>query len=69
MARTSSDQDATISEASSFDGSQRRTLPTLMVWAPVASNVYHDSFWYPTTERSRIRSFMRTVWEQLFREY
>ena len=41
----------------------------LMVWAPAASNVYHDAFWYPTIVRSRIRSFMRTEWGQLFRKY
>ena len=41
----------------------------LMVWAPAASNVYHDAFWYPTIGRSRIRSFMRTEWGQLFRKY
>jgi uncharacterized protein (DUF362 family) len=41
----------------------------LMVWAPFASNVYHDLFWYPTFGQSRIRSFMRTEWGQLFRKY
>lgn len=41
----------------------------LMVWAPFASNVYHDAFWYPTIGRSRIRAFMRTEWGQLFRRY
>ena len=41
----------------------------LMVWAPFASNVYHDMVWYPTIGRSRIREFMRTEWGQLFRKY
>jgi uncharacterized protein (DUF362 family) len=41
----------------------------LMVWAPFASNVYHDAVWYPTIGRSRIREFMRTEWGQLFRKY
>jgi uncharacterized protein (DUF362 family) len=41
----------------------------LMVWAPFASNVYHDLLWYPTIGRSRIRAFMRTDWGRLFREY
>jgi uncharacterized protein (DUF362 family) len=41
----------------------------LMGWAPFASNVYHDVFWYPTIGQSRIRSFMRTEWGQLFRKY
>ena len=41
----------------------------LMVWAPFASNVYHDYMWYPTIGQSRIRDFMRTEWGQLFRKY
>jgi uncharacterized protein (DUF362 family) len=41
----------------------------LMVWAPMASNVYHDMVWYPTIGRSRIREFMQTEWGQLFRKY
>jgi hypothetical protein len=41
----------------------------LMVWAPFASNVYHDCLWYPTVGQSRIREFMRTEWGQLFRTY
>jgi uncharacterized protein (DUF362 family) len=41
----------------------------LMVWAPFASNVYHDMVWYPTIGRSRIREFMGTEWGQLFRKY
>jgi uncharacterized protein (DUF362 family) len=41
----------------------------LMVWAPFASNVYHDMIWYPTIGRSRIRSFLATPWGELFRKY
>jgi uncharacterized protein (DUF362 family) len=41
----------------------------LMVWAPFASNVYHDMVWYPTIGQSRIREFMQTGWGQLFRKY
>jgi uncharacterized protein (DUF362 family) len=41
----------------------------LMVWAPCASNVYHDALWYPTIGQARIRTFMRTEWGQLFRKY
>ena len=41
----------------------------LMVWAPVASNVYHDMMWYPTVGQARIREFMRTEWGQLFKQY
>ena len=41
----------------------------LMVWAPMASNIYHDLMWYPTVGQSRIRSFMRTEWGNLFKNY
>ena len=41
----------------------------LMVWAPFASNVYHDMMWYPTVGQARIRDFMRTEWGELFRKY
>jgi hypothetical protein len=41
----------------------------LMVWAPIASNVYHDLLWYTTIGRSRIRTFLKTPWGQLFRKY
>lgn len=41
----------------------------LVVWAPFASNVYHDMMWYPTVGRSRIRDFMQTEWGALFRKY
>ena len=41
----------------------------LVVWAPFASNVYHDFFWYPTVGRQRIRAFSRTEWGRLFEDY
>jgi len=41
----------------------------LVVWAPFASNVYHDFFWYPTVGKRRIREFSRTPWGALFDEY
>ena len=41
----------------------------LMVWAPMASNIYHDFMWYPTVGQSRIRTFMRTEWGTLFKRY
>jgi uncharacterized protein (DUF362 family) len=41
----------------------------LMVWAPFASNVYHDYLWYPTVGAKRIREFSRTTWGRLFSEY
>ncbi|MBI1736373.1 MAG: DUF362 domain-containing protein [Candidatus Rokubacteria bacterium] len=41
----------------------------LVVWAPFASNVYHDLLWYPTVGRSRIRAFGATPWGRLFERY
>jgi uncharacterized protein (DUF362 family) len=41
----------------------------LMVWAPFASNVYHDWLWYPTIGRARIRAFAATPWGRLFARY
>ncbi len=41
----------------------------LMVWAPFASNVYHDAVWYPVIGQTRIREFMRTEWGALFQRY
>ena len=41
----------------------------LVVWAPAASNFYHDVLWYPTVGKSIIRRFSKTEWGQLFRKY
>ncbi|MEA2625232.1 MAG: hypothetical protein QOD06_1277 [Candidatus Binatota bacterium] len=41
----------------------------LVVWAPFASNVYHDLLWYPTVGRARIREFQKTEWGRLFERY
>ncbi len=41
----------------------------LVVWAPFASNVYHDLLWYPTIGRARIRAFAATPWGRLFERY
>jgi hypothetical protein len=41
----------------------------LVVWAPMASNIYHDYMWYPTVGQARIREFMKTEWGTLFRRY
>lgn len=41
----------------------------LVVWAPFASNVYHDLIWYPTVGAKRIREFSRTDWGRLFERY
>lgn len=41
----------------------------LIVWAPFASNVYHDFFWYPTVGRKRIKQFSKTEWGALWEKY
>lgn len=41
----------------------------LVVWAPLASNVYHDCIWYPTIGRKRIRGFLKTEWGRLWQDY
>ena len=41
----------------------------LVVWAPFASNLYHDYLWYPTIGKKIINDFMRTEWGQLFQKY
>ena len=41
----------------------------LLVWAPFASNVYHDWFWYPIIGRKKIRRFSKTGWGALWERY
>lgn len=41
----------------------------LVIWAPFASNLYHDFLWYPTIGKKIIRDFMKTEWGRLFQEY
>lgn len=41
----------------------------LVVWAPFASNLYHDFLWYPIIGKKRIREFMKTEWGRLFEKY
>lgn len=41
----------------------------LVFWAPLASNTYHDCFWYPLVGRRRIRAFMQTSWGKLWQRY
>jgi uncharacterized protein (DUF362 family) len=41
----------------------------LVVWAPLASTLYHDFLWYPFIGKARIREFMKTVWGDLFSRY
>ncbi|MCX6827228.1 MAG: DUF362 domain-containing protein [candidate division Zixibacteria bacterium] len=41
----------------------------LIFWAPLASNIYHDWFWYPTVGKSIIKKYSQTEWGQLFKIY
>lgn len=41
----------------------------LVVWAPLASNIYHDLFWYPIIGKRIINRFKQTEWGRLFDEY
>ncbi len=41
----------------------------LIVWAPFASNVYHDFIWYPTTGKKKIKQFACTGWGRLWDNY
>jgi uncharacterized protein (DUF362 family) len=41
----------------------------LWVWAPIASNIYHDFLWYPIIGRKRIKEFNKTEWGKLFVSY
>lgn len=41
----------------------------LIVWAPLASNLYHDFLWYPTIGKKRIRQFKKTEWGELWQKY
>jgi uncharacterized protein (DUF362 family) len=41
----------------------------LVVWAPMASNFYHDMLWDPTIGKARIREFGETEWGKLFERY
>ncbi len=41
----------------------------LWVWAPFASNLYHDFIWYPLVGKGRVREFMRSKWGRLFQSY
>lgn len=41
----------------------------LMFWAPMASNIYHDCYWYPVKGKRAIREFEKTEWGRLWKEY
>lgn len=41
----------------------------LMFWAPLASNIYHDWYWYPAHGRRLISRFLATEWGELWKRY
>ncbi|HUV03488.1 MAG TPA: DUF362 domain-containing protein [Armatimonadota bacterium] len=41
----------------------------LLFWAPLASNIYHDWYWYPTRGRRLISEFLKTEWGALWKSY
>lgn len=41
----------------------------LVPWSYVASNLYHNWYWYPLFGKRRIAKMMETEWGRLFRQY
>jgi len=41
----------------------------LVVWAPLASTIYHDWYWYPTKGRRIIREYMKSEWGPVWDKY
>jgi uncharacterized protein (DUF362 family) len=41
----------------------------LVFWAPLASTIYHDWFWYPIIGWGRVRRFRKTGYGRLFESY
>jgi uncharacterized protein (DUF362 family) len=41
----------------------------LVPWAYVASNFYHNVYWYPFVGRKRVEKALETKWGQLFKSY
>ncbi len=41
----------------------------LVPWSYMASNIYHNVYWYPFVGRRRVEAALQTKWGQLFREY
>jgi uncharacterized protein (DUF362 family) len=41
----------------------------LVPWSYVASNFYHNVYWYPGVGRKRVQAALETKWGRLFREY
>jgi uncharacterized protein (DUF362 family) len=41
----------------------------LAFWAPLASTIYHDWYWYPLRGRRIVGQFLQTDWGRLFERY
>ena len=41
----------------------------LVPWSYMASNLYHNAYWYPFVGRSRVESALDTKWGKMFSEY
>ena len=41
----------------------------LVSWSYVASNFYHNVYWYPVHGRSRVKQALESKWEQHFLSY
>ncbi len=50
-----------------FEGLLLRT--PLVPWSYMASNVYHNYYWYPFVGRKRVEAALNTKWGQLFAQY
>ncbi len=50
-----------------FEGLLLRT--PLVPWSYMASNIYHNWYWYPFVGRKRVESALDTKWGQLFKSY
>jgi uncharacterized protein (DUF362 family) len=50
-----------------FEGLLLRT--PLVPWSYMASNIYHNWYWYPFVGRKRVEAALDTKWGQLFKSY
>jgi uncharacterized protein (DUF362 family) len=41
----------------------------LVPWSYLASNLYHNVYWYPFVGRKRVKAALETKWGQLFKSY
>lgn len=49
---------------------EKLLLQTLIApWSYLASNLYHDVYWYNVIGRGRVYSFLKTSWGKLFQSY